>query len=768
MGQFFDSIRAVKQNYTKYDDWEQLQADERAKKEYLSKNLEIPQDKVELTRSKAQTIIRATEIMDKYSEDNCEDMEQATGLAAALPLAIIPMGGQLGTNHIMSKKVENIRQKVQELNHQLHTSTGKLVDNADEIKDQIKILEKRSANISKRYPFYGLALNTLLAIGLFASFSLWGNSKQKEASRIGRFQARQKDLKDIKNFVVYTPEQLKQAEEKAKTFPDEKERNSLAKMISELKAISKDKKAYKEWLKSKDPDAIDKLKKLNLTPEQLQAAKEDQELIVDTVKEINIKAEEYSENLENAFDTLGTISWLIAAPLGWAINSVLKLAKVSGKYRAITSFGVPLLTSLGISMTGAFAEKQASRVGRYVARKDLSENPARLMAYSDDDMKKANGIKAPKQKKSVFEKISQSFAFLNQYRKDSSEYKKYKKTVYQQQEKMQKALADVKITDAQRKDAENLQKKVFLAFDEIDEMSQRYSEDVEAGSEIAKNIIGQFWGLASGLSIIFSGVAIAKGKFPFPKIVNSITNIGFKKDSTLRKAINNLYAELKKDKSVMQKFQLSLMNGNILSFMKSKQAENIAPAFMELQKELAALIEPKPVPGKAALMTKIAKELENMLGAPLSPEMVKSPETFIKIITLDKKYAPILNKFEKEIGAVKQAEFVSAQAGVKEALAAHLKQGPVAKWVRNLTAQSLELYGRNKMDLPLGDISNYKTLAGTGVIAGLPILGVIFSVPYMINAWFTNIQKKAGKIGIMKAMEKIDDPKIFANENQTK
>ena len=32
MGQFFNSINEVRKNYTKYDDWEQVQADERAKR----------------------------------------------------------------------------------------------------------------------------------------------------------------------------------------------------------------------------------------------------------------------------------------------------------------------------------------------------------------------------------------------------------------------------------------------------------------------------------------------------------------------------------------------------------------------------------------------------------------------------------------------------------------------------------------------------------------------------------------------------------------
>lgn len=42
----------------------------------------------------------------------------------------------------------------------------------------------------------------------------------------------------------------------------------------------------------------------------------------------------------------------------------------------------------------------------------------------------------------------------------------------------------------------------------------------------------------------------------------------------------------------------------------------------------------------------------------------------------------------------------------------------------------------------------------------------LFAVPYMFNAWLTDIQKKAGKIGVMKAMQRLDDPRIFANKTQ--
>ena len=700
MGQFIDSIKTVKNNYKRYDSWEQNQADERAKKEYLAKTLDIPKDKVELTAEKSKAVIRATEIMDKYSEDNCEDMEQATGIAAIIPLMAAPLIGQFGVDAIKNRKIQKLEQEILILKENLRTEIGKLKDDAPDTQLKIKNLERRLKIVSSKYPIYGLLANVGIGILVGSSFILWGNAKQKEASRIGRYQARQKDLKDIKNFVVYTPEQQKQAEEIAKNLPDIKESKGISKIIKDLVAIHKDKQAYKQWHSTKDKQAIEKLKNRNLTKEQIEKAKEDQELIVDTVKEINIKAEEYSENVENAFDTLGGLSWLFAIPIGWMINSVLKLAKVPGKIRGIISFAIPVLTSISLSTSGTMVQKEASRIGRYIARKDLNSNPARLMSYSDDDIDKAKNIKAEKQKKSVTEKISNSFSFLRQYIKDAKEYNKYKKTAHQQQEKMQKAYNQIEITDEQKQTAEKLQQKVFMAFDEIDEMSQRYSEDVEAGSEIAKTVMGQFWSLLSGGLFAFSAYAFTKGRFPASKVINTLTNIGFKKDSTIRKAINEFYKEVSKDKKLMRQMHLSILDGDFGLFLKSKKGRKLVPQYNKLKKEIKKLIS----------------------GVDLTkPENIKG----------------LLND--------------------------HLKQGIIAKWVRNLFLQSSELYVKNKLKMPVGDLSQYKTALGTLAAVFLPGLGILFAVPYMFNAWLTDIQKKAGKIGIMKAMEKIDDPKVFAD-----
>ena len=245
-------------------------------------------------------------------------------------------------------------------------------------------------------------------------------------------------------------------------------------------------------------------------------------------------------------------------------------------------------------------------------------------------------------------------------------------------------------------------------------MSQRYSEDVEAGSEIAKNVISNVWGLASTVALTYAGYAFTKGKFPVANIVNKVTNLGLKKDSSIRIAVNNFYKALK-DNNLTQKFQLSITGGlkGISKFIQSDEAKVLSPAFNNLTKELGGLFNPMAI---------------------VKPD------------------------------------------GLKNILEPHLKQGLISKWFRNLVLESAEIYSRYKLKdtdsgkvilnaLPKREFSDYKTFIGTGAVAGLPIIGTIFAVPYMVNAWFTDVQKKAGKIGIMKAMEKIDDPRVFADEN---
>ena len=726
MGQFFNSINEVRKNYSKYDNWEQAQADERAKKEYLATTLDIPKDKLELTKSRAETVIRASEIMDARSEDNCQNMEMFTGLISAFPpLALVlsqPYLIRYADSKINAKANKSIAKLKGEL---LNTSLSEDILKAKA--EELKKLSQKVAQNSKKILEYGqygmLAALFATTIGTI----LWGNSKQKEASRIGRFQAKQDELQDIKNFVIYTPEQIEQAQEIANTIPDEKERNSILKMLRELKDIARDQKAYRKWLAEKDETEIEKLKSVDLSPnsEKYIKAKENQELIVDAVKEINIKAEEYSENVENSYDTLGTLSWLIAIPAGMGINKLLKMAKANKKISTVIATAVPILTSLGIQMAGTFEEKNAARVGRFKARQDLLKNPARLMAYSDEEMKMAEDVKAEPQKRSFLKKLGGSFAFLAGYIKDKSEYNEYKEKSQKQNEKLNKALQQVEVSEEQITKAKSLQKNVFRAFDEIDEMSQRYSEDTEAATEIAKQVGTNLWTLGSIVGASLFTLSVVKGKFPLVKVANWLTNLTFDAKSPIKIAINNINKLVKQsDKKSVEKFQKAIVCGDIQNFLDKSQNKPFLDAVKPLLEEF----------GKIGLNG--MSQLANTNGS-------------------------------KDASAI-----------LSELFNSHFKQTALAKWARNMVTQSTKLWMKSKassagMEIPkemqekLGlnfNYKNYKTLINTGAVASAPVLGTIFAVPYAFNAWLTNIQKKAGKIGIMKAMERVDDPKVFVEE----
>lgn len=669
MSQFLNSINEVKKNYSKYDDWEQKQADEKAQKLYLAKTLDIPKDKLELTEEKAKTVIRAAELLDNRSENNAENMEQLTGIISSIAILIPALGSEFLLSHLM----------------------------------------KKGKKIPKGLPFASPVLTLATAVGLI----LWGNAKQKQASRIGRFQAKQNDLKDVKNFVIYTPEQIERAVEKAKEIPDEKERKGLMKLIAEMKDVFSDKEAYKKWMKSKDPQAIEKLKELACTPEQLKQGEADKELIVDAVKDINIKAEEYSENVENVFDTMSTVSWLAAIPLTMGVNKIIKhVNSFPQKLRPLISTVVGLTVGIEITLWGTAEQKNAARIGRYKARQELMKNPASLLAFSKEEMEQAKDVKAPEQKINFWKKIGQNFSFLPQYLKDKKEYKEYKEKTQKQNEKIINVLKqDTTISEKQLNDAKHLQEKVFTAFDEVDEMSQRYSEDVEAGTDIAKEVGVSIWTIGSMGALAAAAVLTSKGKFPLHKIIKGISSMSLDKNSKLKTAIDKVYDAVKGDKNLKQKLNYAIAHGD----------------FSEI-KYIPKLKEP-------------------------------------------------LRELMTEFGSV-TVKLKDGEQAALEALKTHFKKGAVAKWFRSFTYQCIKLWSKNKasslgVELPKEaaenlkfNYKNYNTLINTGLVAGAPVLGIIIGVPYAFNAWLTNIQKKAGKIGIMKAMEKIDDDRVFVNHNE--
>lgn len=700
MSQFLDSIRAVKKNYKIYDVWEQNKEDDVAKRRYLSSILDLPKDKVELTRAKAQAVFRTSDLMDKRSEDNCANMEQTTTF---ISMAVIAGVSALSSGLAM-------------------------------------LLTQKSKNPGKKQIITTLVQTVSILVPTVA-LMLWGTKKQKEASRIGRFQAKQHELKDSKNFVIYTPEQIAAAKEIAKNIPDKKDKTTS----SNLKQISEDRKEYKKWIANKidSDEEIQKIINKNYTSEQIAQGEEDKEIIVNIVKDVNMNAENYSENVENIFDTLDMLSFITNIPIALGVNKLLsKFKNISELSRKSASAGAFALLTFPVIIWGTHEKKQGSRVGRFVKRKEILDNPELIMSYTDEQMKLAKDVKAPPIKKGFFEKLGTNFKFFTDYLKNSKDYKQYKKTTEKENEKLNESLKQVSVSDKQLKDAKNLQEQTFRTFDKMDEMSQRYSEDTEAATSIAYQILANIIPfIPAGLAALaFAG--IKKGFIPFTGIINTTSKALFDKNSSIRSFINEACKSIKKDKSI--------------------------------NKEILNMFSPKNIKENESLGKTLEKVINsNDTARQLSEKFISNPDN-AKFITDIQSLSSNINK--------KEFDNLYEEFSKK-----YLKQGAISKWARNLIKDILifindkankKLKSKllpvqadkkvNEFDSAIIALKNcfkeYKTLSRTLAYGGgVLLLGVPIIVCWSIASWMTNIQLKAGKIGIMKAMEEVDNPKLFVN-----
>ena len=75
----------------------------------------------------------------------------------------------------------------------------------------------------------------------------------------------------------------------------------------------------------------------------------------------------------------------------------------------------------------------------------------------------------------------------------------------------------LELSEEQLKDARRLQHNTFKTFNKVDEMSQRYSEDIEASTEIAKSLFTNLWQFGGTAGMILLPIGVYKGKIPLLK-----------------------------------------------------------------------------------------------------------------------------------------------------------------------------------------------------------------------------------------------------------
>lgn len=465
MVEIFDSIKQVNANIKPYKEWHKKRQElETLRLEYAKQNPLQP-DQANMADSFGKTIIESINVMDEYSQKKAEHVEEALNQFGSL----VPYAG-MGIGLLPIALYKMISKK----------------SNPAIVKSLLVL------------PVAGFILSTV-------AFVISASNMQKAASRIARFQARETELKDPRNFVVYTPEQIKEAEEIAKTIEnsakEEKEPsklnplNQIKDIYYTIKSLFKDKESYNQWLEQSKREETERKQLLNIEPtqQQLKTAKSFQDILFRTVEKIDIASQDFSENIESLTESFTLSAPIIGGAFGGIVAGVvhllqkLKLAPVESKFLNVLKKASTPVAALLVPLAGVFyfvsLQIEASRVGRFKAKQELIKNPYNFIYLDESELSTVQSTKyKDKSKKTILDSFKNTIKEFLQIRKDFKEYNNYKKTDKKQEDKLKTALNQINIDDMQIADAKLLQDKTFRVFEKMDEMSQRYTEDIEAGT----------------------------------------------------------------------------------------------------------------------------------------------------------------------------------------------------------------------------------------------------------------------------------------------
>ena len=484
----FGDYKSYKKYEPAYVSWKKNQDIVEAKRmAYLKQNPDAVSDE---DIQRGQTLIRAIDIMDEYSQKRAEDTEAATEAAMGMALEFLMFGG---------------------------AGLGFL---AGRLKPVQRLISKLSKNKKQT-----VALNSIIPavagglIGTIASFPLqaWGAKAEVSASRKGRFEAMRKELNNPNSFAILSDNQIKEAKEISKTVVLEEDRKNNVKAalmeglgINSLKSLAGDSKEYKQQRKLFELELENDKKHVNdkMSSDEIEKAKKDQQLLTKLVEKIDIASQDYAENAELAAGALFTGVLGFSAIGSILIEKLLNACKVksAAKISFVTKV-IGTVASMGSAMFMAQISKDASRVGRFKVKQELMKNPESFVYVDDEKLNNVKDFNVNNKKKDGI------FAFIKNAYKDMKEYNNYKKTKAKEEKRFYKAIEQLDLSDEQIKDAKRLQKNAFKTFNKVDDNSQKYSESVEA--------LGQ--ASAFPINLIFSGIGAIIGlKFLNKKAANKM------------------------------------------------------------------------------------------------------------------------------------------------------------------------------------------------------------------------------------------------------
>lgn len=262
-------------------------------------------------------------------------------------------------------------------------------------------------NTPKQLIALGGAFAALSAI-IFIGINVIGAKLQVNSSRIARWQSRQ-DLSDEKYFVQYTKEQVAQAEKNLQEKEQEQQKTKKSFLpfrgglrtkqkhigdeqgfFKSIGGILKDRKKYDDW--KKEYNLEDRKVTRDLTEEELIEAQKDKELIQRITKQINNKAEDYSENMEVAANVLIGGTPFLGAGVAFGLSKIFDVFKINDKIKE-KSFK---------KLLNEMSEENGEKL------KDIFANIYKTVTKNGKKVQKLDMIEFAKKQDDIFDIISES------------------------------------------------------------------------------------------------------------------------------------------------------------------------------------------------------------------------------------------------------------------------------------------------------------------------------------------------------------------------
>lgn len=632
-------------------------------------------------------------------------------------------------------------------------------------------------------------------------FRILGTKLQIESSRIARFQARDQ-LKDPMNFVEYTDEQKSKAKEVAEMINvADDDRNAMS-SLKDIKSLLKDKKAYDAESKK-----LDNVHLKDIKEKDVEKAYGRQKVLNRAIRKINNDAENYSEDIETSASVLvgssflggalfGKLADLITKPTEKKLQQEMEEATLKGK-QAIKK-GLPaedlikiikknksaaggVLATLIASPFVMRLQKDAARAGRFQAKRDLENDPNSFLDVPKEELDKVNA-KGKVKKNGIFSAIKT----LPQSLKIMRTYSKYKKTELKEEKAMSEALKRSKISDKQLEDAQALQMRVFKSFDTIDDYSQEYSEDMEAACEIGEEAVGTIGSLslfaipalivakphkamktATGL---LGGIFKASKKFSTKyadgiaenwttRAIKKITkDHDYKKIKPLEKDINAYAKEADETKAAQMLKELKVKMNNSDKIY-SSEIDSYEKRLTNLRNDYKVAQATKK--STESIPLEASKKIKNAFKSELEAinEPAKLKEEFNHIahqMGLDN--ANFKNVSDKSVLKTKE-NIIKIIDNVPDDILHKIKKAKDELLI-NEPAKAM-IKKKNDIKLSNKELFLTKELKPIAYAVGGTFVAGVLGITYGIQGWLTNMQKKAGRLGVESAISELNQE----NEN---